>query len=46
MEDDMKKLRMAIVGLGARGGSMLHAFYSKQKDIEILYTFIIFCLVC
>lgn len=34
----MKKLRMAIVGLGSRGGSMLHAFYSKQKDIEILYT--------
>ncbi|MBQ7224137.1 MAG: Gfo/Idh/MocA family oxidoreductase [Clostridia bacterium] len=34
----MKKLRMAIVGLGARGGSMLHSFYSKQKDIEILYT--------
>ncbi|MBO5214661.1 MAG: Gfo/Idh/MocA family oxidoreductase [Clostridia bacterium] len=34
----MKKLRMAIVGLGSRGGGMLHAFYSKQKDIEILYT--------
>ena len=34
----MKKLRMAIVGLGSRGGGMLHSFYSKQKDIEILYT--------
>ena len=33
----MDKLKVAIVGLGSRGGSMLRAFYSKQKDIEILY---------